>query len=94
MTLNQQVRLFKWISILEGISLLLLLFIAMPLKYIWNMPQMVEHVGMYHGILFIAYIIGALYMFKQLNWNFKTLLIVCFSSVLPFGPFYVEKKYL
>lgn len=94
MTLNQQVRLFKWVSILEGVSFLLLLFIAMPLKYIWDLPQMVQVTGMFHGILFVAYILGAVYLFKPLNWNIKTLLIVCLSSVLPFGPFYVEKKYL
>lgn len=94
MTLNQQVRLFKWVSILEGVSFLLLLFIAMPLKYIWDLPQMVQVTGMFHGILFVAYILGAVYLFKPLNWDIKTLLIVCLSSVLPFGPFYVEKKYL
>lgn len=94
MTLNQQVRIFKWISILEGVSFLLLLFIAMPLKYIWDLPQMVEVVGMFHGILFVAYIMGAVYLYRPLNWDMKTLLIVCLSSVLPFGPFYVEKKYL
>ncbi|WP_424493476.1 DUF3817 domain-containing protein [Salinimicrobium sp. GXAS 041] len=94
MTLNQQVRIFKWISILEGLSFLLLLFIAMPLKYIWDLPQMVQVTGMFHGILFVAYIMGAVYFYKPLNWNMKTFLIVCLSSVLPFGPFYVEKKYL
>ena len=94
MTLNQQIKLFKWVSILEGVSFLLLLLIAMPLKYIWDMPQMVQVTGMFHGILFVAYILGALFMFKPLHWNFKTLLLVCFSSVLPFGPFYVEKKFL
>lgn len=94
MTLNQQIKLFKWVSILEGVSFLLLLLIAMPLKYIWDMPQMVQVTGMFHGILFIAYILGAFYMFKPLQWNLRTLLIVCFSSVLPFGPFYVEKKFL
>ena len=79
---------------MEGISFLLLLFIAMPLKYVWDLPQMVEVVGMLHGILFVAYILGAFYLYKPLEWKFKTLLIICVSSVLPFGPFYVEKKYL
>lgn len=94
MTLENKVRIFRWISILEGVSFLLLLFIAMPLKYIWEMPQMVQSVGMYHGVLFIVYILGALYLARPLNWNFRTLAVVCFGSVLPFGPFYVEKKYL
>lgn len=94
MALEQQIRIFKWISIFEGTSFLLLLFIAMPLKYVWNMPQMVEVVGMLHGLLFVVYIMGAFYLFKPLNWTYKTLLIVVVSSIVPFGPFYVEKKYL
>ena len=94
MSQNLQIKTFKWISILEGISFLVLLLIAMPLKYFWDAPQMVETVGMLHGILFIMYIFGAFVMFKTLSWNYKTLMIVCVSSVLPMGPFYVEKKYL
>lgn len=94
MTLDQQVKIFKWVSILEGTSFLVLLLIAMPLKYIWDSPYMVEVTGMFHGILFILYILGALWLYKALQWNFKILFIVCMSSVLPLGPFYVEKKYL
>lgn len=94
MTLENQVKIFKWISIFEGISFLVLLLIAMPLKYIWDAPQMVQTVGMAHGLLFVAYILGALLLFKPLGWNFKTLMIICVSSVLPLGPFYVERKYL
>lgn len=94
MTLDHQVKSFKWISILEGTSFLVLLLIAMPLKYIWQAPQMVEVVGMLHGILFVLYILGALWLYKAMQWNPKTLLVICVSSVLPFGPFYVEKKYL
>ncbi len=94
MSLESQVKIFKVISILEGISFLVLLLIAMPLKYIWDAPQMVQSVGMAHGILFIAYIFGALLLYKPMAWNLKTLAIICASSVLPLGPFYVEKKYL
>jgi integral membrane protein len=94
MTLNHQVKAFKWISILEGTSFLLLLLVAMPLKYIWETPQMVEVVGMLHGILFVLYIMGALWLYKAMNWNLKILLVICISSVLPLGPFYVEKKFL
>lgn len=94
MTLEHQIKSFKWISILEGISFLVLLLIAMPLKYIWDAPQMVQIVGMLHGILFVLYILGALWLYKAMPWNLKTLMIICVSSVLPLGPFYVEKKYL
>lgn len=94
MPLEKQKNVFKYVSILEGLSFLLLLFIAMPLKYIWSMPQMVQQVGMAHGVLFIAYVIGAIWLFRPLNWNFKELLVVLGCSLVPFGPFYVEKKYL
>lgn len=89
-----QIKVFKWVSILEGLSFLLLLFIAMPLKYLFEMPQMVEVVGMAHGVLFISYLVGAILVYNILNWNFKTLLIAIACSVIPFGPFYIEKKYL
>ncbi|MBZ9632259.1 DUF3817 domain-containing protein [Salegentibacter sp. LM13S] len=94
MPLEKQKTVFKYVSILEGLSFLMLLFIAMPLKYIWEMPQMVQQVGMAHGVLFIAYVFGAVWLFKPLNWNFKELLIILGCSLVPFGPFYVEKKYL
>tara|TARA_R110002050_G_scaffold298001_1_gene460392 strand:+ start:839 stop:1159 length:321 start_codon:yes stop_codon:yes gene_type:complete len=93
-TVELSVKTFKLISTLEAISFLVLLGIAMPLKYIWEMPEMVQIVGMAHGVLFILYVGGALYMYKKLKWSIADLFIVVLCSVLPFGPFYVERKYL
>ncbi|MDT0690083.1 DUF3817 domain-containing protein [Salegentibacter sp. F188] len=87
-------KTFKWISILEGLSYLILLFIAMPLKYFFDQPDMVRFVGMAHGVLFIAYVIGAMLLYKTMSWNLKDLSIILLCSLLPFGPFYVDKKYL
>lgn len=92
--MDNQVKAFRIISTLEAISFLVLLGIAMPLKYIWDNPEMVKIVGMAHGVLFVLYVLGAIYMWKKLQWDFKTLAIVILCSILPFGPFYVEKKYL
>ena len=94
MDLQHQIKIFKIISILEGLSFLILLLIAMPLKYIYHMDIYVRVVGMVHGVLFITYILGALLLFKQLNWKLKTLSIIILCSVIPLGPFYIEKKYL
>ncbi|MDN3594089.1 DUF3817 domain-containing protein [Zunongwangia endophytica] len=91
---TKSIKIFKIISTLEAISFLVLLLIAMPLKYIWDMPSLVRIVGMAHGILFVLYVFGAYYMYEKLNWNIKQLLIVILCSVLPLGPFYVERKYL
>lgn len=88
------ISLFKIISYLEAISFLLLLGVAMPLKYIYNIPEYVRIVGMAHGILFVLYIFGAYWLYEKYNWKFKTLLIFIGCSILPFGPFYADKKYL
>ncbi|MPT36057.1 MAG: DUF3817 domain-containing protein [Flavobacterium sp.] len=87
-------RFFKIIAFLEGISLLLLLFVAMPLKYMYDKPEMVRMVGMAHGLLFIGYIVLASMLKMEENWSLKKFLIVCVASVIPFGTFYVEKKIL
>lgn len=92
--MDNSVKAFRLISSLEALSFLVLLGIAMPLKYIWKMPEMVQMVGMAHGVLFVLYVFGAIYMYQKLNWSLKILFIVILCSVLPFGPFYAEKKYL
>ena len=92
--MDLSIKLFKIISVLEALSFLILLGIAMPLKYIAGIPEPVSVFGMAHGILFILYIIGAFVMKKKINWPLQTLLIVILCSILPFGPFYIERKYL
>lgn len=86
------VNIYRKIALLEGLSFLLLLFIAMPLKYMLDKPQMVKIVGMAHGVLFIAYIILVIFIREILKWNFKQTILALVASVLPFGTFYAEKK--
>ena len=92
--MNLSIKSFKIISVLEALSFLILLGIAMPLKYMAGIPEPVSIFGMAHGVLFILYIIGAFFMKEKLNWPIQTLLIVILCSVLPFGPFYADRKYL
>lgn len=92
--MDKSIKAFRLVSSMEAISFLVLLGIAMPLKYIWHMPEMVQMVGMAHGVLFVMYVGGAIYLQSKMNWTFGQLCIIIFCSVLPFGPFYVERKYL
>lgn len=85
---------FKKTALLEGISLLALLFFAMPMKYMFHQEIYVKTIGMAHGVLFIAYIILAVILKFTLNWSNKLFIIVCVASIIPFGTFYVERKYL
>ena len=87
-------NVFRLISFLEGISYLLLLFIAVPIKYFQGDATYVKMLGMPHGILFMGYIILAILIQKQMKWNLKTMGIVALASIIPFGTFYVDKKYL
>jgi len=87
-------RYFKIIAFLEGISLLLLFFFAMPLKYVFDNPSYIRPFGMAHGLLFIGYIIIAILMKYEDNWTGKKFGIIAVASVIPFGTFYIEKKYL
>jgi integral membrane protein len=84
---------FRIISFLEGVSYLLLLFVAVPIKYFQGDATYVKLLGMPHGILFMLYIVLAIVIKKQMNWDIKILAIVLIASVLPFGTFYVDKKY-
>ena len=87
----------KWMSItaiLEGLSYLFILFIGMPLKYLMLMPTPNYIGGMLHGLLFILYIALIYPTSKKLNWNLKTILLAAVVSVIPFGTFWFDKKYL
>ncbi len=83
------INLFRIISWLEGISYILLLFIATPIKYISNDPTYVKLLGQLHGILFILYIILAYILKGRLKWSNKTFGKVCILSILPLGTFFV-----
>ena len=87
------IKVFRIISYLEGISYILLLFIAVPIKYYANDPTLVKLLGMPHGLLFVAYVILSLVNSKKHNWNFIKTLVVLISSIIPFGTFYVDYKY-
>lgn len=88
------IKVLRVISYLEGISYILLLFIAVPIKYYANDPSLVKLLGMPHGLLFVAYVILSLVSSKKYRWNSKKTLVVLISSVIPFGTFYVDYKYL
>lgn len=75
----------------EGVSFLILLGIAMPLKYMMDMPMPVRIVGMIHGVLFIAFALVLLKATLQYKWSFKTALIGFLLSFIPFGTFFLDR---
>ena len=87
-------KLFRIIALLEGLSYISLLFVAVPVKYSLGDPTYVKLIGMPHGILFVAYLGFAFYFKQEENWSMKTFIIILSGSVMPFGTFYVDNKYL
>jgi integral membrane protein len=82
------------IAFTEGVSFLILLFVAMPLKYIWGQPAAVKNFGSVHGLLFVLYILYVLLCKIEYNWTIKKALILLGISIIPFGNFYADKHYL
>ena len=72
---------------LEGTSFLLLLGIAMPLKYMLGIPEAVQYVGMAHGALFIAYLLMLLIATNKIKMPLWAMPLGVLGSFLPFGPF-------
>jgi len=94
MNLKTAIGQFRLTCLLEGLSLLILLFIAMPLKYYFDYPIVVKIVGAIHGGLFVLYMMYTLYFAFKLNWSLKMIFLVSLASFIPFGTFYIDKKVL
>lgn len=89
-------KLFKFVAIAEGISYLALFFNMLVIKRL--NPELYKTllypIGMSHGVLFISYVVLACLICKSQKWSAKEFFIVQIASLLPFGTFYIEKKYL
>lgn len=78
-------KTFRVISIVEGISLIALFFIAMPAKYYFDYPDLVPFVGMAHGLLWLLYVVNSLATSHQEHWSIMFWLLILVLSVVPFG---------
>jgi integral membrane protein len=86
--------IFRLVSFLEGVSYILLLFIAVPIKYWGNNEFYVKLLGMPHGILFMVYVGLAFVLKNKLKWQPKVFYAILLASVIPLGTFYADRKYL
>ncbi|MGP4733318.1 MULTISPECIES: DUF3817 domain-containing protein [unclassified Psychrobacter] len=84
---NSALRNLTIMGYLEGTSFLLLLGIAMPLKYMFDTPEAVSYVGPVHGVLFVAYIVVLVITASRIKMPLWALPAGVFGSFLPFGPF-------
>jgi integral membrane protein len=92
--LNSSVGRLRIVGFLEGVSFLLLLGIAMPLKYMANRPEAVSVVGMAHGVLFLLYLAAAIQAALEHDWTWRKPALLFLAALLPFGPFVADAKLL
>jgi len=90
--MTNTVKKFSLVNTLEGYSYLMLLFIAMPLKYLLGFAIAVKIAGMLHGILFIAFLILLVLSWQETKWDFKENIIFFVASLIPFGTFFTKKR--
>ncbi len=92
---NSNIGRLRLLGLLEGISLLLLLGIAVPAKHLYGDPALVRAIGPVHGILFLLFIFNTLSVGVEQQWKFKdTTWKVLLACLIPFGTFYIDKKIL
>ncbi len=82
----------RWIGIAEGISFLVLLFIAMPLKYFLDYPEVVSVVGAIHGVLFILYLAAIANVTFVDRWSLLRIAGAVIAAFLPFGTFVLDSR--
>lgn len=86
------IQTLRAVGFLEGLSFLLLLFIAMPMKYMWGNPILVKYVGMGHGVLFVAFLAVLFVVCEKQKWSLKVFVLGLIASIMPFGPFVFDHK--
>lgn len=90
-----QLGRLRIISYLEGISLLILIFVAVPLKHFYHSPQLVQAMGPVHGVLFLLFIFNTISVGVQEKWRFQeTTWKVLIACIIPFGTFYIDRHIL
>jgi integral membrane protein len=90
--MNRSIANLRFVGIAEGISFLVLLLIAMPLKYYFGFPMAVKVVGWAHGLLFILYIAAVFLAIRAMQWGIFGVLVALVASLVPLGTFVLDKS--
>ena len=81
----------RTVGIIEGISYLILLFVAMPLKYFAGIPEAVRYIGMAHGVLFVLFVFTIFIAIYQDGLSYGKGILAFVASLIPFGTFFLDK---
>jgi integral membrane protein len=87
-----ELRRFRLVAFLEGLSFVVLLFVAMPLKYWADLPIAVRIVGMAHGLLFLAFVASLFDVALKRSWSPARWGLAFVSALVPFGTFLFDRS--
>jgi integral membrane protein len=90
--MESRINFLRFVGLAEGISFIVLLFIAMPIKYMLGIPEVVKYVGWAHGVLFILYIVAVFAAIRPMAWNWFWTLVALGASLIPFGTFLMDRQ--
>lgn len=87
-----ELRQLRVVAFSEGLSFVILLLVAMPLKYVWGLPLAVRIVGSIHGALFLIFLVALFRAATEREWPLRRSLLAFVSSVVPFGTFVFDSS--
>ena len=90
--MNRAVHFLRIVGLIEAVSYMLLVAVAMPLKYIWGQPKAVSVIGMIHGVLFILFCFALARATIVAKWPLSRAALLFVASLLPFGPFVLDRR--
>lgn len=90
--MKNRINTLRLIGLIEGVSFLVLLLIAMPMKYYLGIPMAVKITGWIHGVLFILYIAAVLLAVEAMQWNWFSIGVALAASLIPIGTFVLDRS--
>lgn len=90
--LKTQIGRLRVLALMEGVSFLAILFVTMPLKYVWQMSEPNKVAGLAHGLLFVLYVLAVVQIAAERRWDKRKTFLSLLASVVPFGTFWADAK--
>ena len=90
--IKTQLGRLRLLAFIEGVSFLVIIFVTMPLKYIFQIPEPNKIFGLIHGVLFVLYVFAVIQIWIDQQWKTHKMMLALLASIIPFGTFWADKK--
>lgn len=90
--MSRALKTYRVLAFTTGVLLLVLVFVAMPLKYFADQPLLVTVIGIAHGYLYMAYVVTTLWLSLQQRWPILKTILVALAGTIPLAAFFAERR--